>query len=161
MRPLTPVEAAVAVSIGASVLAVVIPSFARNVHASYVSEATSGVSSLAARASALLEAAGSPAALPDAAPLTPSSVPRGTRTVDAPGVWDHPTWRALEFGFESAHAYSFAFDAEKAPEFAKFGARAHGDLDGDGTTSTIQIDGNFRPGAPTALSDMDVQNEIE
>lgn len=161
MRALTPLEAALAVSIGGSVLAVVIPSFVRNVHASYVSEATSGVSALAARASAILDAAGSPAALPDAAPLTPSTVPRGTRTADAPGVWDHPTWRALEFGFESSHAYSFAFDAEKAADAAKFGARAHGDLDGDGTTSTIQIEGHFRPGAPTVLSDMDVQNEIE
>jgi hypothetical protein len=161
MRTLTPVEGALAISIGASVSAVVIPSFVRNVHASYVSEATSGVSALATRAAALVEAAQSPAALPDSAPLTPATVARGTRVNDPPGVWDHATWKALEFSFDSAHAYSFAFDAEETPAHAKWGARAHGDLDGDGTHSTIEIDGTFRPGSAPVLSDMDVQNEIE
>jgi hypothetical protein len=161
MRALTPVEAACIVSLGGSVLAVVVPSFARNVHASYVSEATSGVSRIAARSAELADAAGDPSALPDSAPLTPGSVPRGTRVVDPPGLWDHPTWKTLEFGFDAAHAYSFAFDAEKSKEAAKWTARAHGDLDGDGTQSIIQIEGTFRPGSPAALSDMDVQNEIE
>lgn len=161
MRTLTPVEAALAFAIGGSVLAVAIPTFIRNVHASYVSEATSGVSAISARAAAIVEAGQSPAALPDSAPLTPSAVPRGVRVSDPPGIWDHPTWRALEFGFDTEHAYSFAFDAEKSEKEAKWRARAHGDLDGDGTHSTIQIDGVFRPGAPASLSDMDVQNEIE
>src|SRR5262245_28960190 len=103
MRPLTPLEAAVAVAVGGSVLAVVIPSFVRNVHASYVSEATTGVSELAAHAAARLEAEQSVGALPESAPLTPSSVPRGTRVKDPPGTWDHPTWKALSFGFEAPH----------------------------------------------------------
>jgi hypothetical protein len=161
MRALTPVEAALLVSCAGSILAVVIPSFVRNVHASYVSEATSGVSTIAARAAALMDAAQATSALPDPAPLTPNSVPRGTRVTDPPGIWDHPTWKTLDFRFDAAHAYSFAFDAEKSAEAAKWTARGHGDLDGDGTQSTIQIDGTFRPGSAAQLSDMDVQNEIE
>lgn len=161
MRPLSPVEAALILSIGGSVLAVVLPSFARNLHASYVSEATSGVSDIATRAAALVDAAQNVSALPDSAPLTPGSVPRGVRVKDPKVLWEHPTWKALEFGFESEHAYSFAFDAEKSAEGAKWSARAHGDLDGDGAESTIQIDGTFQPGMRAVLSDMVVQNEIE
>lgn len=161
MRSLTPLELWAAVSIGGAVLAVVIPAFVRNVHASYVSEATSGVSDLAARASARLEAAQATSALPESAPLTPSNVPRGVRVTDPPGTWDHPTWHALEFGFTTPHAYSFAFNSEVTPEQAKFGAVAHGDLDGDAVLSTIAIEGSFRPGKAAELSAMDVQHEIE
>lgn len=161
MRPLNPLEAAAAIAVGGSVLAVAIPSFVRNVHASYVSEATRGTTDLAARVAARLEAEQSTSALPDSAPLTPSSVPRGARVTDPPGTWEHPTWRALSFRFDTPHAYSFAFDAERTPEQAKFKVRAHGDLDGDAVLSTIQIDGAFKPGAATELSAMDVQHEIE
>ena len=161
MRALTPVEVAVLVAVGGSVLAVVVPTFVRNVHASYVSEATRGVSHLSARTAALLEAAQVTSALPESAPLTPSAVPRGTRVKDAPGTWEHPTWRTLEFGFASAHAYSFAYDAERTPEAAKWSASAHGDLDGDGALSTIELDGVYRPGSAPVLSPMDVQHEIE
>ncbi|MFZ5891513.1 MAG: hypothetical protein ACOY0T_10720 [Myxococcota bacterium] len=161
MRTLTPVGlAAVASAIG-SILAVMVPSFVRNVHASYVSEATSGVSDLAARAAARLEAAQATSALPESAPLTPASVPRGSRVEDPPGTWEHPTWKALEFRFSAPHAYSFAFNSEITPELAKFGAVAHGDLDGDAVLSTIALEGSYRPGKPAELSPMDVQHEIE
>ncbi|MGC4088807.1 MAG: hypothetical protein QM756_13085 [Polyangiaceae bacterium] len=161
MRQLTPVEMAAGVSVIGSALAVMVPSFVRNVHASYVSEATSGVSELAARAAARLEAAQSVTALGESAPLTPSTVPRGARVTDPPGTWDHPTWRALEFSFSTPHAYSFAFNVETTDEVAKFGAVAHGDLDGDAVLSTIALEGTFRPGKPAELSPMDVQHEIE
>lgn len=138
-----------------------IPAFVRNVHASYVSEATSGVNTLATRAAALVGAAQASSGLPDDAPLTPAQVPRGSREVDPPGTWDHPTWRALEFSFESAHSYSFRFESEKTPDQATWTARAHGDLDGDGTLSQLSLGGVFRPGSAPVLSDLDVQNEIE
>jgi len=161
MRTWTPVGLAAVASAVLCVLAVSVPSFVRNVHASYVSEATSGVSELAARTAARLEAAHATSALPDSAPLTPSSVPRGARVKDPPGTWDHPTWHALEFGFAMPHAYAFAFNAEVTPELAKFGAVAHGDLDGDAVLSTIALEGSYRPGKPVELSPMDVQHEIE
>ena len=55
MRTLTPVELAAITAVVGSVLAVMVPSFVRNVHASYVSEATQGVSELAARAAGGVE----------------------------------------------------------------------------------------------------------
>lgn len=161
MRTLTPVELAALTSVVGSVLAVMVPSFVRNVHASYVSEATSGVNELAARAAARYEAAQATNALAESAPLTPSSVPRGARVKDPPGTWEHPTWKALEFGFTTPHAYSFAFNLEVTPELAKFGAVAHGDLDGDAVLSTIALEGSYRPGKPVELSAMDIQHEIE
>lgn len=161
MRSLTPLELAAVVSVGGTVLAVLIPAFVRNVHASYVSEATSGVSELASRAAARFEAAQSTGALPESAPLTPNNVPRGVRVTDPPGTWEHPTWRALEFSIPNPHAYSFAFNLEVTPEQAKFGAVAHGDLDGDAVLSTIALEGSYRPGKPAELSAMDVQHEIE
>jgi hypothetical protein len=126
-----------------------------------VSEATSGVSRIALSAASLLQSANSIDVLPESVPLTPSKVARGTRVKDPVGTWDHPTWRALEFGFEEAHAYSFAFQAQKGPGPAKFLALAHGDLDGDAALSTIQLEGSFVPGAAPTLSPMDVQHEIE
>lgn len=161
MRTLTPVELAALTSVVGSVLAVMVPSFVRNVHASYVSEATSGVNELAARAAARFEAAQSTGVLTESAPLTPSSVPRGARVKDPPGTWEHPTWKALEFGFTTPHAYSFAFNLEVTPELAKFAAVAHGDLDGDAVLSTIALEGSYRPGKPVELSAMDIQHEIE
>ena len=35
------------------------------------------------------------------APLTPSEVPRGVRSLDPPEAWEHLTWRSLDFRFES------------------------------------------------------------
>jgi hypothetical protein len=161
MRSLSPIEAASLVSLAGCVLAVAVPTFTRNVHASYVGEATRGVSELAQRAAARLDAAQSIDALPEPAPLTPAVVARGVRTEDPPGTWAHPTWRALSFSFERTHAYSFGFDAERGEASAKFRAYAHGDLDGDAVRSTISIEGRFAVPGPTELSPLDVQNEIE
>jgi len=126
-----------------------------------VSEATRGVGEIAARAAMKLEHALAIEALPEPAPLTPSQVPRGTRVTDPPGTWSHPTWRALGFGFERAHSYSFVFEAERGETSAKFSAVAHGDLDGDSVQSTLSIDGEFVPHSAVKLSPLDVQNEIE
>ncbi|MDQ2645961.1 MAG: hypothetical protein M3020_19255, partial [Myxococcota bacterium] len=89
MRSLSPIEAAALVSLAGCVLAVCVPTFARNVHASYVSEATRGVAEIAARTVMKLEQAQALDALPEPAPLTPSQVPRGTRVTDPPGTWSH------------------------------------------------------------------------
>lgn len=162
MRALTPTEAAALVAVGGSVLAVVVPAFVRNVHASYVSEATSGVTELTQRTLARLEAAGMAAsALPAPAPLTPAAVPRGTRAKDPPGSWEHPTWRALTFAFDAPHAYSFEYQSESGPEGLTFRAIAHGDLDGDTVLSTVSMGGRARPGRAPELSALDVEHEIE
>lgn len=161
MRELSPVELATLVAVGGSVLAVAIPTFARNVRASYVSEATRGVEQIAGRVAARLDAEGKPSALPPSAPLTPAEVPRGERVTDPPGTWDHPTWVTLDFRLEVPHAYSFALDTEASKDEATFTARAAGDLDGDAVTSRIEVQGRYRPSGVTELSEVSLIDELE
>jgi hypothetical protein len=173
MRALSPVEAAALIAVGGSVLAVVVPTFARNLRASHVSEATQGVAELATRAAGLADAAGCPAGLPEPAPWTPAQVARGTQAKDPPGSWEQPTWQRLEFGFEEAHAYSFAFEVESAAKPGGFRAKARGDLDGDAVTSSFEIEGRCQPGGlversaeggrreRVELLPLAVENEIE
>src|SRR5262249_39736823 len=101
------------------------------------------------------------AAFPDSAPLTPAEVPRGVRDDDPPGAWDHPTWRALGFGFDHPHAFSFAFDSTHGPSESQFRATAHGDLDGDGVTSTFEIQGRADGNGARIVPGMFVDREVE
>ncbi len=164
-RGLTAVEAAIAFAIGGSLLAVAIPAFVRELHASRFAEPVLGLQKIGD--GALAYAAGKPAvsALPKSAPLTPSAPPRGTREVDPPGAWDHPTWTAL--GFRAApegvpHAFAFAFDAAPGASRSTFVAHAHADLDGDGVRSTFEVRGHVQDGEPPALEPgMYVENEVE
>jgi hypothetical protein len=144
VRSFTPLQAAIAFSVGGSVLAVAIPTFLENSHASRLAEPLEGLQRIAERANAL--AAGSPAELgyPESAPLTPARVPQGERVVDPPGTWEHPTWRRLGFSWDVAHAYSFEFESRKEEGRATFVARAFGDLDGDGVQSRFEISGEIR-----------------
>src|SRR5262245_58900550 len=126
MCRLTPVELALGVSLVGCLAAVAIPTFIREVHASRFVEPTDGLARLSASAVAYAE---TNLRFPDSAPLSPSVPARGRKDVDAPGTWDHPTWRALDFRASPEgvpHAYSFAFESTGAT----FVARAHGDLDG-------------------------------
>lgn len=159
MRPLSPLEMAAAVAVAGSVLAVAVPSFMRNLRLSRLAEPTDGLHQLATRATAYAETHPADSAFPETAPLTPSEVPRGARVDDPPGTWDHPTWRALEFGFASPHAFSFAFESQGGAR-SVFHARAHGDLDGDGALSTFSIDGSHEAGR-TTIGPLEVRREVE
>ena len=161
MRALTPVETAVAVAIGGSLLAVMVPAFVRNVHASRLAEPLEGLTRIATRATAL--AAGRPAemAYPATVELTPSSVPRGQRKVDPPGTWSHPTWRRLDFEFTVPHAFSFEFESHNRKGLATFRARAHGDLDGDGVLSTFELGGQSKDGGQPVVTPLEVVRAIE
>jgi hypothetical protein len=161
MRSLTPVEAAVAVAVVGSLLATALPAFVRNLHASRLVEPIDGLNRIATRATALAAGRAAHAAYPETAPLTPESVPRGVRVTDPPGTWDHPTWRQLEFEWTVPHAFSFAFESQNAPGMARFTARAHGDLDGDGNLSTFSISGESRDGAEPGVGPMDITREVE
>jgi hypothetical protein len=98
---------------------------------------------------------------PPSAPLTPAEVPRGVRADDPHGAWDHPTWRALGFGFDYAHAFSFEFDSGTVGGQAHFRAIAHGDLDGDGVVSTFELEGRADPSGAIVLPGMYVDREVE
>ncbi|MBL8609497.1 MAG: hypothetical protein JNL38_19360 [Myxococcales bacterium] len=156
---ITPLEIAIGASILGSLLAVAIPSFARNVHATHFAEATDGLARLGTQAVAHADAH-KDVGFPKSAPLTPAEVPRGARAVDPPGTWDHPTWTAL--GFRASpegipHAFSFAFDGAGS----SFTARARGDLDGDGVLSTFETRGVVGAGAASLTPGMYVEAELE
>jgi hypothetical protein len=141
---MTAVEAAVGVAIVGSILAVAVPAFVRELHASRLTEAVAGLQRLGAGVIAHAQDHGTADPLPPPAPLTPSVVPRGTLVVDPPGTWDTPTWTALGFRASpegTPHAFAFAFETQGAARGA-FVAQAHGDLNGNGITSTFEIRGH-------------------
>jgi hypothetical protein len=160
----TPVEAAVGVAIFGSIAAVGIPAFSANLHASRLAEATGGVVTISANAVAHAEAKAIPDAFPKSAPLTPAAVPRGHAEVDAPGIWDTPTWQALEFRASPdgvAHWFSFGFDSNASANAASFVASAHGDQDGDGLTSTFETRGHVDAQGAAVEPGMYVDKEVE
>ncbi|HEY2369697.1 MAG TPA: hypothetical protein VGH87_25035, partial [Polyangiaceae bacterium] len=112
---------------------------------------------------AISGAAGKPCAnaFPLAVPVTPETVPRGKPAVDPdPDPWQHPTWRALDFRASPPgvpHSFSFQFDRSSDA----FVAHAHGDLDGDGTTSTFEIRGKCEHDAASVERGMYVESELE
>jgi hypothetical protein len=160
-RSLTYLELAAAIAVGGSIVAVAIPAFLRNLHASRLTEATRGVTELAENASAYARGKASDECFPPSAPLTPSQVPRGVRVTDPPGTWDHLTWAALGFSVTHAHYFSFAFESQTGPERGGFVARAHGDLDGDGERSTFEIRGECAGGVARVIPGLYVDREVE
>ncbi len=161
MRPLSPVEAALGISLLGSVLAAAIPSFFENLHASRLAEPVDGLNRIATRATALAAGRAAEVAYPASVELTPAEVPMGRRVTDPPGTWDHPTWRQLEFEWLVPHAYSFGFESRDATGHSTFKAWAHGDLDGDGLRSTFQIAGESKDGELPVIFPMDIQREVE
>jgi len=158
-RPL--VQSVALVSVLLAVVLSVAPAFLRNLRASRFVEPLDSLSYIASRATVL--AAGRPVemAYPPAAPLTPSTVPRGELVVDLPGTWDHPTWRLLDFRVDEPHAYAFSFDSENGPDGAHFEATARGDLDGDGSTSTFALGGDYARGGSPRTHALALHREVE
>jgi len=161
VRPLAPLQIVAAISVLGSVLAVMVPAFVRNVHASRLSEPVEGLQRLAARATSL--AAGRPTELayPPSVALTPSRVPAGQPELDRPGTWEQPTWSFLDFRFTEPHSFAFAFDSQNTPLRSSFEARAHGDLDGDGNLSTFSLGGSLERGLAPKLGYLEVTREVE
>ena len=164
MRSFSAVELSIAFAIGGSVLAVAVPAFVRNLHASKMSEPLDNLDKLVTNAIAYGAEKPQDISFPPGAPLTPAEVPRGVRVVDPPEIWDHLTWRALDFRMEDPHAFSFRFTSELDPvtHVMRFTATANGDLDGDGTLSTFEVRGERVPGQPPrVLPGMFVDRQVE
>lgn len=157
-RGATALQGAIGFAVAGSILAAAVPAFVRDFHASRLAEPVSGLERLGKASAA--HAAAHEGALPGPAPLTPAQVPRGVLVIEAPGTWDHPTWKALAFEplpNNAPHAFSFAYDREGE----RFVAHAHGDLDGDGNTSTFEVRGKVEGGAVVVEPGMTVLSEIE
>jgi len=164
-RGVTAVEVAVAIAIIGSLLAVGVPAFVRELHASRFHEPSAGLARLSAAAVEYAGGRSVDAAFPGPAPLTPATVPRGKLEVDPALAWDAPTWRALHFRAEAEgvpHAFSFGFESALSATGSSFVAHAHGDLDGDGTTSTFEVRGHStEPGEVRLEPGMFVASELE
>lgn len=158
MRSLTPVEAALVVAVCGSVLAVGIPAFVRDLHASRLVEPIDGLNRIAAAAA---EHAATDGRYPESAPLTPRDVPAGAPALDPPGVWDHPTWVSLGLRFERPHSYSFEFDSERRGRRSKYVATAQGDLDGDGQLSEFSVRGEVSGGRAPLTLPIEMRREVE
>ncbi len=143
-RRRAPIELAIGFALGGSLLAIAVPAFVREVHASRLVEPVEGLKRMGASAVAYGREHPVPQAFPPSAPMTPGVPPRGHCEVDPPATWEQPTWVAL--GFRPAmpgspHCFAFAFDSALSPSKSTFRAHAHGDLDGDGIQSHFEVSG--------------------
>lgn len=179
-RRSAPVELAILFALGGSLLAVAGPTFVRELHASRLVEPVEGLKRMGGGAVAFAQEHASPPmaapsgsgpqavqVFPPSAPMTPSAPPRGRCEVDPPDAWETPTWNALQFRPAAPgkpHCFAFAFDSAPSPPLSTFRAHAHGDLDGDGITSTFELTGRYVEGDPRgAIIDpgMLIESEVE
>jgi hypothetical protein len=157
---------AIGFALGGSVLAVAVPAFVRDVHASRFAEPVEGLTRIESAAMAYAEEHPASEAFPPPTPLTPAEVPRGVRAIDPPGTWDAPTWQALSFRPTEegvGHSYAFSFDGTRSPGRSTFVAQAHGDLNGNGVASTFEVRGRSfaDEGRPALEPGMYVEAEVE
>ena len=157
-RGATALQGAIGFAVVGSILAAAVPAFVRDFHASRLAEPVSGLERLGK--ASVAHGLAHDGALPGAAPLTPAEVPRGVLIIEAPGTWDHPTWKALTFEpleNNAPHSFSFAYDRDGDA----FLAHAHGDLDGDGNPSTFEVRGRTDGQTVTVEPGLTVLSEVE
>lgn len=161
MRNLSALETVTVIAVAGSVLAATVPAFVRDLRASRLSEPAEALNRIALHATSY--AVGRPVrvAYPASVGLTPAKVPAGQRVVDAPGTWDHATWRRLDFRMNEPHGFSYQFESRNARGTSTFAARAYGDLDGDGVTSTFELMGESRDGEEPRILELRVYREVE
>jgi hypothetical protein len=158
VRSLTPVEAALCVAVAGSVLAVGVPAFVRDLHASRLVEPIDGLNRIAAAAAGVVKGG---KAYPESVPSTPREVPSGAPAQDPPGTWDHPTWVQLGLSFSRPHSYSFEFESERRGRRSKYTAVARGDLDGDGQLSEFSVRGEAVDGQAPVTLPLEMRREVE
>lgn len=71
----------------------------------------------------------------------PVTGPCCTPCVTPQTVWDSQGWDPLKFGLVEPHRYAVTFTTNSHSTLATYVARAVGDLDCDGTTSTFEVRG--------------------
>lgn len=161
MKSFSTIQVALLFATLGSVLAVFVPHFLRNLHASRLAEPIDGLNHLATWAS--VHAAGFPTTLayPPSVSRTPEQVPAGVAQRDPEGTWSHPTWKLLGFRKQDPHFYSFEFESACNEAGAHFTARAAGDLDGDGELSRFELFGETRPGSHPVIYSISMDREVE
>jgi hypothetical protein len=102
----------------------------------------------------------SPSILLSSTPLTPAEVPRGAPVTDPLGTWDNATFKAAHFKIEEPHWYSYQLDVPRDAA-SPVHAIAHGDLDGDGVTSTFERTIRRSPTGWDVTPELRVVRELE
>jgi hypothetical protein len=161
VRSLSAVETVTIVAVAGSVLAVSVPAFVTNLRASRLAEPIEAVNKIALQATLYAVGRPVPVAYPTSVGLTPAHVPAGQRIEDAPGTWDHPTWRQLDFRVQGPHCFAYEFESNLRSGTSSFAVRAHGDLDGDGVLSTFEMSGDSRESEEPRVGELRVYREVE
>lgn len=161
MRSLSLLEGAVGFAVAGSVLAVGVPAFLRDLHASRLAEPMRGLAHISSAAAASADLAPVATAYPPSVALTPAVVPAGVAVHDPPGTWEHPSWVSLGFGFATPHRYSFELDSERRSKRSRYRATARGDLDGDGQLSEFSVQGEVREGRAPLTYPLEIHREVE
>ena len=82
----------------------------------------------------------------DATAVNPPTQPTAQKRQPNPALWkSDPGWRCLRFSLNDPVYYQYDYDASNVTDLATgtFTAKATGDLDGDGTTSTWTYSGGM------------------
>jgi len=141
---------AIIVSLG-TFAAIAIPSFISYIRRARTAEAEDRISVMyhSAVSYAQTERVGPtgqmlPPQFPLSAPLSPAqrcAANTDGRCLPDPAIWQHPTWQALDFSMHEPHYFQYEFVSDGR----SFTARAIGDLDNDGVTSTFERTGALNP----------------
>lgn len=164
-RGFTLVELMIVVAIVGVLAALAIYGVNKYVNNAKTTEARSAVARIAKdattayqrpRAEGTVLAAGASAAFsnqmcPDAT-LTPATVPAGAKYQSTAAQWNQAGWACLRFSMTDPQQYSYDYQVSATTgDGATFNAIANGDLDGDSTLSTFQMDGQIVAAQDNAL----------
>jgi type IV pilus assembly protein PilA len=141
----TLIELMIVVAIIGLLAAIAIPSYVRYVRRSQLTEATLNLRKMFDGAAAYYigehsDTTGKILArqFPNSAGPTPAVVPKGVKQQPLPTDFDTPEWSALDFAVRDYYRYQYFFqNLGTQGTISNADMIAHGDLDGDGLTSTI------------------------
>jgi type IV pilus assembly protein PilA len=135
--------------------AVAIPAFMKYIKKSKASEANVFIKNISDRVQTLMATGGKMPASVGPTPPLGTCCAEGEKCMPDTQLWEHPTWKALDFAMLDPHRYSYEF----VNKGSSYEIKAYGDLDCDGVYSTFVLPGGPDMGAsgPTVYK----ENELE
>ena len=125
------------VAVSGVLAAVAIPAFMKYIKKSKTAEASQFLKKLSDSARMVMAEGGRlPASVGPTPPLG-ACCAQGEKCAPDQQLWEHPTWKALDFAMLDPHYYSFEF----VNKGTSYEVKAYGDLDCDGVYSTFALPG--------------------